>query len=713
MRYSYIDAICGAGKTEAAIRHVIRRVSTHGAKFVLMMPTIQLIEQTAKRFKELGYADDLTVIHGENDDAGVVKRIHAFFDAPESSGVLLITFTAWRWVKGRKVDNWHLIVDECPQVFHPSSIDSKSIRDRILPHLEISPMHVPRYSTVSIRKGSAEAIKALLHESRNDDAIDCLAKTAERLHLGDRSYVTTENFEKFSEGRSNSVTFYHVTPPSAFKRFKSVTIMGANFTHSELYRLWGYWGVKFEKKDAFRHQPAMPSVHPETIGRALDIYYLCKDYSAEFKKDYRMTLEVEFRRAAKEVFEGKEFIYTINGSDNPHLLEGVANARYVRPKAHGQNLYRQIDCAAIFAHFNLSTDQAAFLKSVFNLEWKTLWDLRNLDIYYQFICRTSLREVPSAFSVVTPKKILVMDKDMALWLESLFPGSRVHEFKSDTIAALPVPLKGRPKSSSAKSGAQRTRDYREKKKSLEDERKLGILKGLGVTGEERVHGSRNGKTLIREPVTPVTEERRWPVSSMGKPNSDRFITTHVEGFEGLVELLRAALERRFARKEDNQLFNVTAFAMEGDKPRGRKLTDVLYSNAIFMDMDSEENCCPHKFASVFSGVEMVIYSTFSSTPERNRWRVVIPLSRSVSSKEYHSIAKDLIRLADEKGFPFDGSKKNANDFMYLPCQSADKDASFFHHFTGEGRYMLDVDLWLAVRVRDRIGVSYEGTRSQE
>jgi hypothetical protein len=45
-------------------------------------------------------------------------------------------------------------------------------------------------------------------------------------------------------------------------------------------------------------------------------------------------------------------------------------------------------------------------------------------------------------------------------------------------------------------------------------------------------------------------------------------------------------------------------------------------------------------------------------------------------------------------FDFDGSKKNANEFINLPCQSEDRVASFFHHFTREGRCVLDVDAWL-------------------
>ena len=696
--YRYIDAICGAGKTEAAIRHIIQRVERYSNKFVFMMPTIPLIEQTALRFGQLGYTGSLTVIHGDNGITSVAKRIHDFLDNPDAEGVLLITFDGWRWVKGRNVSQWHLIVDECPQVFVPSSIDSKSIRDRILPHVEVSAIAGTNYSNVSIKAGSGAAILKLIHESRSDQAIACLEKTATRLYLGDKTYVTTRPFEAYSEGKANSVTFYHVTPASVVRGFKSVTIMGANFTHSELFQLWSHWGVRFKKLEAFRNQPPLPSTHPEAIGEALDIHYLCDEFSASLKKDHKTVLEAEFRRAVTEVFAGEKFIYTINSGDDQHLLEGMPNGKHVKPKAHGQNSYREYDSAAIYAHFNLSTDQAAFLKTVFDLEWQSLWDLRNLDIYYQFVCRTSLREVPSAFSDVRPKKIVVMDKDMAMWLHGLFPGSRVHGFQSDPIAQLPARVTGRPKNSNAKSGAQRAHDSRQKKKSHDDQRKLEILQGQWVSWTKKFHETRNENTLEGSNVTGSAgshERRRWPVSLLGKLKSNNLVTDYVNSFDELVDLLRAAFEQEIARKEENRLFNVTAFEMEGDRPRGRKLADVVYSSAIFLDMDSEEkNCCPLEFASAFSRVEMVIYSTFSSMQERKRWRAVLPLSRSVSVKEYNGIAKDLIRLAEAMGFPFDRSKKQANDFMYLPCQSEEKSASFFQHFTGETRSPLDVDQWL-------------------
>lgn len=690
LKIKYIDAICGAGKTEAAIKYIIDKIRTCDDKFVLMMPTIPLIDQTAARFRAYGCTDDeLKVIHGEDGDEGAVaKKIHNFFDRPDARGVLIITHFAWRWVKGRKVKDWHLILDECPQIFQVSAIFSQSIKDRILSHLIISPSKVDRYSSVIIRKGSGSAIRELIQKGHADSAIGCLKKAAERLHLGDKTYVTTANYEAFVGGRSNSITFYHVAPTSMLEGFKSVIIMGANFTHSELYRLWGHWGVHFKKMDRFARQEPLRTAHSEHTGRALDIHYLCDEYSAAFKKNHVETLEKEYRRAVVEVFKDKKVIHTNNEGDDQYLLQGLANGKFVKPKAHGQNVYKDVNCVAIFAHFNLSRDQAVFLKSVFNLEWESLRDLRNFDIYYQFVCRTSLRELPLAGST-EPKKIVVMDKDMALWLQSLFPGSRVHRFPSDSIAALPVPLTGRPKKPNAKTGAERARTYREKKRTDGVQRKIEILKG------QWFHKSRNGNTLRIEDVTTVTEKKKkWPVSSMGVIYSTEVKAEYVDGFSGLVGKLREAHKREIGHKNENRVFNVTAFMMEGDNPRGRKLSDVNYSNAILLDMDSDENCCPEKFATEVCGLEMVIHSTFSSTAERKRWHVVIPLSRPVSAKEYKAIASDLIRLLGPTGFPFDPSKKNASDFMYLPCQSADKEASFFRHFTGEERRFLDVDAWL-------------------
>lgn len=692
---NYIEAVCGAGKTETAIRHVIDKCQKFDDKFVIMMPTILLLEQTKRRLLDYGFTGEITAIHGENSDGSVSGRIHDFLDNPESSGVLLISIAAWKWIKGRCVEDWHLIVDECPQVFHVSTISSRIVGDLLLKNLAFDPVISSSYSIVSIRDRAGESIKELWNKNGIDDAFNYIKETAEELHLGAKTYVNSANYQNYVEGNAKTITFYHVMPKTIFKGFKSATIMGANFSHSEIYHIWSCWGVHFNQRVGFRNQSVMPSIHSDAVGNSLDIHYLHDDISASLKSKHKKVFENEFRRALAAIFQGREFIYTSNSDDDPRLLEGFSNARYVKPKAHGQNDYRHIHCAAIYAHFNLSKDQVAFLAWLTKLDKKDVWDLRNKDIYYQFVCRTSLREVPSAGAVVEPKTIVVMDKDMALWLQQLFPGSRVHKFLSEPIAALPVPVSNRPKKTSVQSGAERTKSSRDNKKSDKDHKKLEFLRGHRTSSDLKSHEIGNDKTLIGTSVTNFIEERRWPVSSMGSLYSKEVTTVYYDSFSEIAVQLREASNRVIADKNSNTLFNVSSFACEGEIPRGRTLSDVACSRAILLDMDSDRNCDPLDFASAYSGVEMIIHSTYSSTANRRRWRVIIPLSRPVSHKEYRSIASDISRLADQIGFPFDPSKKQANDFMYLPCQSTQKEGSFFHHLI-EGRRSLDVDEWLAI-----------------
>lgn len=185
----------------------------------------------------------------------------------------------------------------------------------------------------------------------------------------------------------------------------------------------------------------------------------------------------------------------------------------------------------------------------------------------------------------------------------------------------------------------------------------------------------------------------WYISCMGHIKSTEITTINVSGMDHVIALLRIFSERKIDSKTNNKLFNLTRFIEEDGIPRGRKLIDVECSYAILQDMDSEANCCPYEYANLFSGTEMLIYSSFNSTPERKRWRVVIPLSRPATESEYNRIAKDLKRISLANGFPFD-AKVRANDFMYLPCHGLCNEAFMVEHFQGGSRVPLNVQRWL-------------------
>ena len=690
----FIDAIAGSGKTEAAIKHMIER-EHYGEKFILIQPTKLLIEKTAERIVSSAYKGSLKTIVSEDGAETVTKQIHDFLSYPENGGVLIITFDGWARIQRRDLSNWNLIVDECPTVFKTSNLKAKSVASQLIDHLEVKPFGDTNYYVVEIKEGSRDELNDLIKRATSDKAVKLLLEPTQHILLRMKTYVSKSHWDRYVQGEIDALTFYHVTTSGMFTGFKSVTIMSANFQDNILYHMWSAQGVRLYQRFGFG-QEILPSIHPKEVGEKLDIYYLCDEWSSKKKKDHEPIYKAEFQRAVKEIFGDEPFIYTINSSDSKFLLEGFANGRYVAPKAHGLNEYRTLNNAAIYGHFNLSCDQVAFLSNVYGISKEFIWDLWNQDIYYQFSCRISLREIASQPSCVSRKKLVFMDKAMALYIQKKFPSSRVHRFQSSLIDSIPVKKNGRKLiGTKPLSGSERSKRNRDKKLEIHDGKKLDILQGNRIEIQPGSEAGIRDETSLRKNNSDNYNVvgGGWSISSMGYLTSTDIVTINASGMDHVVALLEIFSERDIDSKADNKLFNLTRFIEEDGVPRGRKLTDVDCSYAILQDMDSEDNCCPYEYAKLFGGIEMLIYSSFQSTPEMKRWRVVIPLSRPVTEPEYNGIVKDLKRISLAKGFPFD-AKVRSNDFMYLPCHGQCEEAFMFEHFKGENRRPLDVDDWM-------------------
>lgn len=689
---NYVDAICGGGKTEDAILRMIKGVMS-GEKYILLQPSIPLIEQTAVRLKKNGYTGSLEIIHHKNGSEPVSKRIHAILDNPEASGVVIATTQGWEDIQRRSLTDWNLIIDECIQVFRVSKIETQHVKNELLQHLEIVE-EADGYSKVKVRPGSEFALKQLEKTAKTDKAFETFQNTIRLLVLKTDTWVKTDYYKLFAEGIGKNLIFYHVINKRFIDGFKSVIIMSANFEQSELYLIWKHWGVHFKKRTVL-YKKILSSSHSKIVGEKLDIWYLTDDWSECQKNKHYDIYSKEYTRAISEKIGNAPFIHTMNEKDRKKLvLEGFANSTYVSPKSHGINDYKNRDHVAIFAHFNVSKDQVAFLHTKFKLPFKTIWDMRNLDIYYQFVCRTSLRELPSAGSDVTNKIIIVMDKDMAFYLQSLFEGSRVHKFQSDLIDSIQMPKIGRKCIGSVPAtGKERTKKSRDMKSLIDIGRKLQILDGTYWSYNDYEIPSSCNEMILNKDSDYIFEQEGGSVSILGKKDDISYDSYTFRNFIELVEKLREFSLNKVDRKSDNRLFNVTTFVHQDSYYKRRTKEYVLYSNAILMDMDSEDNCDPEEFSQFFSGIEMVIYSSFQSSIERRRWRVVINLSRAVSEPEYNRMAKDLLAICDNKGFRFD-HKKRANDFMYLPCHGLNENAFFFKHYEGGTRKALNVDSWL-------------------
>ena len=688
--FGYIDAHCGSGKTDAALAYAIKQVD-NGDRVLFIQPTIALIKSSIARLEQLGYREAVVTINSD-PHKNVTRAVMNFLDNSFDEGILFLTSAVWPLASRRDLKGWECIVDETPNIAMKTSFRSPNLHHLMTDHLSLACVEGGCYSQLIVNDFSE--LKQLRKDSFRDDGLSHLSQTLGYLLNKVPTYVRTADYEGLLDGSCSKIDLYHVYEPSMYQNFRHVTFVSANFTESQLYHIWSKQGIEFRARRPMGFKK-LSSVHPAAVGEALDIYYLCERWSKGIKSkpDTKTIYETEFKRAAREIFGEDPFIYTVNKGDNQRLFEGVAGAQFVSPAPFGLNSFRHIHNAAVFAHFNLSSDEVSFRREVCKLESDDLFDLINKVNYYQFVCRTSLREVPSASQVIPPKEIIVMDKDMALYLQQKFPGSRVHKFNSELIAAIPDSKSGR-KSASGKpaSAAERTKNSRDKTNLLLANQFLALLQTSANAGTGLSAGTCNEIPLESNCLV-TGEGEGWSCALISKVNSVKIKAVTIANIEELVSELRCKSKRKLASKGMNSLFNVTRFIEEFGEPRGKCLTDVVCSYAILQDMDSETNCCPYAYAALYPGLEMLLYSSFNSTLEHKRWRGVIPLSRPVTQPEYHQIAKDLLWLSKLKGFPFDRAKKQPNDFMYLPCHGPCEEAFFFEHFK-QGRKPLDVDRWL-------------------
>ena len=123
---------------------------------------------------------------------------------------------------------------------------------------------------------------------------------------------------------------------------------------------------------------------------------------------------------------------------------------------------------------------------------------------------------------------------------------------------------------------------------------------------------------------------------------------------------------------------------------GRRKADSIVSRSmVTLDLDEATPSTLGTVDDMLYGTAWCLYSTHSSTPDKPRYRLVIPLSRDVSPEEYIPIAR---RVADDIGIDtFDDSTYEPHRLMYWPSVSSDGDYVFQ---TGDGS-PLDADRVLA------------------
>ena len=307
---------------------------------------------------------------------------------------------------------------------------------------------------------------------------------------------------------------------------------------------------------------------------------------------------------------------------------------------------------------------------------------------YQAVMRISVRDP----SDLTPKTVVVMDKSTATWLAQLFPGAVVKPLGSKLAIAEP---RQRGRTRIYDNGVDRAIASRKRKQALKAE-----LKALGAVGKKGGGGSDGDQGCGSVFATIYAKQA---AATLDAADDNAF-----------VKLLADMHRRIMPSKESNFLISPATF--NSSKPgvsTQRGIDSIEYLRGIWLDNDGGD--LSHvEFAQMFPSLRMVVWNTYSSTPNRPRWRCFIPTSEIVTPEIYRGLIEQIVQVLRDEGYVsdteitkqqaqhgrtwkrhgFDVGKFCPSSLFYAPCQAEERSGSFFKDHQGDARKALDVAAWI-------------------
>ena len=183
-----------------------------------------------------------------------------------------------------------------------------------------------------------------------------------------------------------------------------------------------------------------------------------------------------------------------------------------------------------------------------------------------------------------------------------------------------------------------------------------------------------------------------------------------DDIETFIDGLRWWHQFAYERKEANGLISPSIFDQSLCDETSRGLANVRAIWGIWLDNDGGD-LSHQEFSRLFPRLRMVITNSYSSTPEKPRWRVFIPTTVAMPICAHEAICQQIMRTVNRAGYwsrtqlhadpriksrkhhGFDMGKLTPSSLFYLPCQAENPAHSFFIDFGGKSRAPLDPYVW--------------------
>lgn len=590
MRISYVSGPCGSGKSYQFAQRAIAQ-SHAGYATVIVCQTTMLLDQYAEM---IGSAATVFCIHHKNS-TGVISTIYRSLSAlVDASGIMLVTFSTFQLLKlGHSMEHLDIIFDEIPSIIDPTTLNIAASHQLITDH-------ITRLSDSSVHSlligRNHKALTAVFENRKNDATYAGFRDIAGKL-ISDHwvVYTNTAQYLKLMSNnvkyRPEQIDFFPILKTSIFKGFRSVIIGAANFEDSLLYAL-----LESDPDITIRSHVEITSrlrYSRHTNGKLIDIHYGFSKWSKNFIKNTDALGKIV--AAFETVLAGKSYVWAGNKGQEDVLFSAGKDNR-LPSSPHGLNAFQHFHNVATVGAYNLKPSVINFFDKKYGISAERIRTAINNEVNYQIICRISIRDTDDD----SPKIVCVPDIDLARWLQSKFPGSRIHslgislEGDSRSISPSAKPKRERKPNRIAKEEciARKKERQRERYEELlrrfeqarlrlpEEEAFLSVSSPHPSGSDSTNPGNTNDLIDIGQNVTHF----------FGSFWRSKFDTKHLsalacDDFDELTALMKTFHKTSYPSKEDNLLISPTLYWARGSDIRRRTRDDALYCGTLWLDND--------------------------------------------------------------------------------------------------------------------------------
>ena len=455
----YVSAACGAGKTHVICDYIS---SNMDKKHLIVLPTIALGKDylTALQGRHVPFVNCIN----SSDNESVAKLIEQSvikINSMDDGGVIIITQSALSTAKFlQHVNTWHLIVDEILSV------------DRLLPF--------PTPHTLSILTDSVSVDEAFVHESlyklthnnavlttqydKNLAPVKHLVADMDTFYeafveknnwntmVVDKTITPDSKSNRTYGNQNNTLSILVMLTPKITEQFGTVTILGANFENSMLYKWWSEnFSVEFTPNTNLLKQLRYTT---HNNGDRLTICYLSEvDFSkTQRNKPINETIdgvkcESNGGKLAAQAIHTMEsnFIFITNNDFGGDAALIDAGGQKVSVISHGSNNYASHHQLYFGAALNKNPAHNRMLKGL-GFTDNFQFTATTIEITYQGLMRTSLRDMDCK----EPVLFVCNDCRSATGVAEFFPNCHVIAADDCTKKDIPLTQAQRNKRSKAK-----------------------------------------------------------------------------------------------------------------------------------------------------------------------------------------------------------------------------------------------------------------------